>query len=407
MSSLLAKKKILFGITGSIAAYKTVDWVRSLVKEEAQVKVVMTEAATRFVTQLTFAALSGNRVYESIFDPLDQELIPHINLAREADLILVAPATAQTIGRLAHGLAEDLLSAIVLASQAKIMICPAMNSQMYNHPATKQNLATLKKYGYTVIEPDSGLMACGEEGPGRLPEWPMVYKRISESFTPQDLRDKSILITAGPTHEPLDPVRFLGNRSSGKMGYALAATASRRGADVTLVSGPVNLEPPPGVKTIQVKTAREMHHEVLNCFNDADIVIKAAAVADFRPEIEADQKIKKSASATSLSLTPNPDILFELGQLRRTRKKPLVLVGFAAESDNHLEEGRRKLKEKNLDLLAVNDIMAADSGFDVDTNRITLLARNGSEEELPLLSKEDTAMRIWDQVIKLQDEKSS
>ena len=407
MSSLLAKKKILFGITGSIAAYKTVDWVRSLVKEEAQVKVVMTEAATRFVTQLTFAALSGNRVYESIFDPLDQELIPHINLAREADLILVAPATAQTIGRLAHGLAEDLLSAIVLASRAKIMICPAMNSQMYHHPATKQNLATLKKYGYTVIEPDSGLMACGEEGPGRLPEWPMVYKRISESFTPQDLRDKSILITAGPTHEPLDPVRFLGNRSSGKMGYALAATASRRGADVTLVSGPVNLEPLPGVKTIQVKTAREMHHEVLNCFNDADIVIKAAAVADFRPEIEADQKIKKSASATSLSLTPNPDILFELGQLRRTRKKPLVLVGFAAESDNHLEEGRRKLKEKNLDLLAVNDIMASDSGFDVDTNRITLLARNGSEEELPLLSKEDAAMRIWDQVIKLQDEKSS
>ncbi len=401
MSSLLAEKKILFGITGSIAIYKTVDWIRSLVKEEAQVKVVMTEAATRFVTGLTFAALSGNRVYESMFDPLDQELIPHINLAREADLILIAPATAQTIARLAHGLAEDLLSAIVLASRAKIMICPTMNSQMYNHPATKQNLATLKKYGYTVIEPESGLMACGEEGPGRLPEWPMVHKKILESFTPQDLRDKSILITAGPTHEPIDPVRFLGNRSSGKMGYALAATASRRGADVTLVSGPVNLAPLPGVKTIQVKTAREMHHEVLNCFNDADIVIKAAAVADFRPEIEADQKIKKSDSATSLNLIPNPDILFELGQLRKTRKKPLVLVGFAAESDNHLEEGRRKLKEKNLDLLAINDIMAADSGFDVDTNRITLLSRNGGEEELPLLSKEETAMRIWDQVVKL------
>jgi len=402
MSSLLAGKKILLGITGSIAAYKTVDWVRSLVKEEARVKVAMTEAATRFVTGLTFAALSGNRVYESMFDPLDQELIPHINLAREAELILVAPATAQTIGRLAHGLAEDLLSAIVLASQAKIMVCPAMNSQMYNHPATKQNLATLKKYGYTVIEPDSGLMACGEEGPGRLPEWPTVHKRILESFTPQDLQGRSILITAGPTHEPLDPVRFLGNRSSGKMGYALAATASRRGADVTLISGPVNLVPPPGVKTIQVTTAGEMHHEVLNCFNETDIVIKAAAVADFRPETEADQKIKKNDSVTSLNLTPNPDILFELGQLRKTRKKTLVLVGFAAESDNHLEEGRRKLKEKNLDLLAVNDIMAADSGFDVDTNRITLLARNGSEEELPLLSKEETAMRIWDQVVKLQ-----
>ena len=407
MSSLLAEKKILFGITGSIAAYKTVDWVRSLVKEQAQVKVVMTEAATRFVTGLTFAALSGNRVYESIFDPLDQELIPHINLAREADLILVAPATAQTIGRLAHGLAEDLLSAIVLASRAKIMICPAMNSQMYHHPATKQNLATLKKYGYTVIEPDSGLMACGEEGPGRLPEWPMVHKKILETFTPQDLLGKSILITAGPTHEPLDPVRFLGNRSSGKMGYALAETASRRGADVTLVSGPVNLSPPLGVKTIQVKTAHEMHHEVLNCFNDADIVIKAAAVADFRPETEADQKIKKSASPASLKLTPNPDILFELGQLRKTRNKPLILVGFAAESDNHLEEGRRKLKEKNLDLLAVNDIMAADSGFDVNTNRVTLLARNGSEEEFPLLSKEETALRIWDQVVKLQEDGSS
>ena len=402
MSSLLAGKKILLGITGSIAAYKTVDWVRSLVKEEARVKVAMTEAATRFVTGLTFAALSGNRVYESMFDPLDQELIPHINLAREAELILVAPATAQTIGRLAHGLAEDLLSAVILASQAKIMICPAMNSQMYNHPATRQNLATLKEYGYIIIEPDSGLMACGEEGPGRLPEWSTVHKRILESFTPQDLQGRSILITAGPTHEPLDPVRFLGNRSSGKMGYALAATASRRGADVTLVSGPVNLDIPPGVKTIQVKSAREMQHEVLNCFNDADIVIKAAAVSDFRPEIEADQKIKKSDSATSLKLTPNPDILFELGQLRKTRKKPLVLVGFAAESDNHLEEGRRKLKEKNLDLLAINDIMAVDSGFEVDTNRVTLLSRNGSEKELPLLSKEETAMRILDQVVKLQ-----
>ncbi len=401
MNYILAHKKIIMGVSGSIAAYKTVDWVRCLGREGAEVNVVLTEAAARFVTPLTFAALSGNRVYGAMFDSVDMEEIPHIKLAGQADLILVAPATAQTIARLAHGFADDLLAAIILASQAKIVICPAMNSRMYLHAATRRNLKILAEFGYKIVEPESGSMACGEVGPGRLPEWDMVRRELCAVFSPQDLLGKTIIVSAGPTHEPLDPVRYLGNRSSGKMGYALAAVARQRGARVILISGPTHIAPPAGVKTVRVQTAVEMRDAVMKYFSEADIIIKAAAVSDFRPARRSEQKIKKSNAQLNLLLAANPDILLELGQKRKKRAKPLVLVGFAAESENHLKEAQRKLEDKNLDLLVVNDILAEDSGFAVDSNRVTILSCGKEKIELPLLSKEETAGRIIDEIVGL------
>jgi phosphopantothenoylcysteine decarboxylase/phosphopantothenate--cysteine ligase len=402
MSSLFTDKKILVGITGSIAVYKVCDWVRSLVKEGAHVTVVMTESATRFVSPLTFAALSGNRVHVNMFDPAGEEDIPHINLARRNELILVAPATAATISRMAAGMADDLLSTVVLATKSPIVVCPAMNSNMYLHPATQANLNTLKEYGYTIVNPDSGAMACGEEGPGRLPEWDPVLDVCVGSLTHQDLSGKSILITAGPTEEPLDPVRFLSNRSSGKMGYALARVARRRGAKVTLIAGPNHLPDPPGIQCVHIRNAQAMYDEVISRFDEADIIVKAAAVSDYRPAQTMTEKMKKQGSDLHIELAGNKDILLELGRLNKTRGNPKILVGFAAESENLLEEGKRKLQEKNLDCIVVNDISADDAGFAVDTNRVTMLDRNGGVKDFPLLSKDDTAERIWDEVIALK-----
>ena len=396
--SLLTDKKILFGITGSIAAYKVADWVRALRREGCQVTVVMTESACRFISPLTMAALSGNPVHTSMFSAEAPETIPHINLAREHDLLLIAPASAQTIARLAHGLADNLLATIALATSGPILVCPAMNSVMFKHPATQANLATIKSYGYGVLEPDCGEMACGEEGPGRLTDWETARQAILTVFAPQTLANEQVLITAGPTREAFDPVRFLSNPSTGKMGYALAATAKQRGATVTLISGPTALTAPPGVKCIQVTSAVEMQAEVMRCLDAATIVVKAAAVSDYRPAEREPHKVKKGQAALSLPLVANPDILKELGKCRQ--KSPL-LVGFAAESRDHLKEGARKLKEKNLDLIVVNDIGGTETGFAADTNRVTLLDRNGAQEELPLLSKEETAHRIWDTVARL------
>jgi phosphopantothenoylcysteine decarboxylase/phosphopantothenate--cysteine ligase len=395
MAPVLENKHILCGITGSIAAYKVCDWVRSLQREGAEVRVVMTKSARKFVAPLTFAALTGNAVHGSMFAAQDEERIPHISLARSSDLILVAPATAQTIARLAHGLADDLLAAIVLASEAKIVVCPAMNSRMYLHAATQENLGKLREYGYLVLEPESGMMACGEEGPGRLPEWYQVRDAIITALTPQELAGKTVLVTAGPTEEPLDPVRFLGNRSSGKMGYAMAAVARQLGARVILVSGPTRLAPPAGVELINVRTAAEMYREVLSRFDVADIIVKAAAVSDFRPAELSAGKIKKSGEDISLQLTPNRDILHKLGEIKDQRPRPPLLIGFAAESGNLVEYGREKLQKKNLDFIVVNDITAADSGFGVDTNRVIILDRQEGQTEFPLLSKEETARGIW------------
>jgi phosphopantothenoylcysteine decarboxylase/phosphopantothenate--cysteine ligase len=400
-ASLFKNKTLLLGVTGSIAAYKTADWVRALGREGASVQVVMTEAACRFVAPLTFAALSGREVHTDMFASAGAETIPHIRLARDSDLLLIAPATATTLARLANGLAEDLLSAIVLATRAPVLVCPAMNAAMYQHPATRANLDRLAAYDYRILTPDTGVMACGEEGPGRLPEWDTVRESLLAALSPRDLEGRTMLVTAGPTHEPLDPVRYLGNRSSGRMGYALARTARRRGADVILISGPTPLPPPPGVKVIRVQTAAEMQQTVLANLTRVSVVVKAAAVGDFRPAVQAEHKIKKTETVPTLALIANEDILAKLGEMKKGSHQFPLLVGFAAESRDHLAAGKHKLHAKNLDLIAVNDILAADAGFGVETNRLLLLDRTDRSEELPLLSKEEAADRLWDWVVSL------
>jgi phosphopantothenoylcysteine decarboxylase/phosphopantothenate--cysteine ligase len=400
MKSLLADKKILFGISGSIAVYKAAEWVRELAKTGADVTVVMTDAATRFVSSLTFATLSGNRVYTGMFEPDAGENVTHINLARECDLFIIAPATAQTIAKLANGLADNLLSTLALANRAKTLVFPAMNSNMYCHAATQANLARLKEYEYSIIEPEEGILACGDEGVGRLVEWGVAREAILSSFTPQDLEEQTVIITAGPTCEPFDPARHMSNRSSGKMGFALARSAKRRGAKVILISGPTSLEAPSGVEMVNVTSAVQMHDAVMENYNNADIVVMSAAVSDYRPEKTMSQKIKKGSDSIGLEMVPNPDILKELGKRKDKTKRPL-LVGFAAESSDHLEEGKRKLKEKNLDLIVINDIIGKDTGFGTDTNQVNLIDRDYQLEKLPLLSKEECAFIIWDKIVKL------
>ncbi len=393
----LQGKRILFGVTGSIAAYKAAEWVRALVKEEAMVSVVLTEAAERFVSALTFAALSGNPVYRDLFDEAPDRVMAHINLSREHDVIVVAPATAQTMARLAGGMADNLLASVILAARIPVLVCPAMNSAMLAHPATQENITRLRGFGYSLVEPASGALACGESGAGRLVDWEVGREALLGLFAPQDLQDRRVLITAGPTREPIDPARYISNRSSGRMGYALARTARRRGAAVTLVSGPVSLPAPPGVEVLRVTTAAEMAAVVADHADAAHIIVKSAAVADFRPAAYQEQKIKKRQAEMQLELVKNTDILLELG---RNRRPGQLLVGFAAESGNHETEGRRKLTEKNLDLIVVNDILGTQTGFDVETNQVTLIDRAGSLV-LPLLSKEATADRIWDKVVTL------
>jgi len=401
MKPLLEGKTILLGVSGSIAVYKTVDWARALRRDGAVVRTIMTDTATRFVAPLTFAALTGNPVGTDMFLAADTHLIPHISLARQADCILLAPATATTLARLAHGLADNLLSAVVMAATAPVIICPAMNTNMLQHPATQANLATLRRFGYRIIEPESGRMACGEEGAGRLPDWDQVRETVLAALRPQDLAGKTVLVSAGPTREHLDPARFLGNRSTGKMGYALARTARRRGARVILVSGPTHLAPPPAVETVLVETAEEMNQAIQTHVGEADAVVMAAAVADHRPANPAAVKLKKQTLAPVLALTPTVDILHTLGRQKKKSGRPAVLVGFAAESGALEMEGRRKLRAKNLDLIAVNDIGRADCGFAADTNQVLVLHRSGRSLQLPLLGKEETADRLWDAVIAL------
>ena len=361
------------------------------------VTVIMTEAAERFVAPLTFSALSGNPVHRDMFDETPDRVMAHINLSREADVILIAPATAQTIGRLAHGMADNLLVTVVLAARIPVVVCPAMNSAMLSHPATLANISRLEQFGYHLVQPGSGSLACGDTGDGRLADWDVVREKLLALFQPDDLKGRKILITAGPTREPLDPARFLSNRSSGKMGFALARAARRRGAEVTLVAGPVQLPDPPGMEVIRVTTAAEMAAAVFERAKTMEVIVKSAAVADFKPSTYASHKIKKTQQGFHLDLVKNTDILTELG---KNRFPGQVLVGFAAESRDHVSEGQRKLREKNLDLIVVNDILGAKTGFDVETNQVTLIDRQASAS-LPLLSKEATANRIWDKVVLL------
>ena len=394
---IFASKNILVGVTGSIAAFKVAGWVSTLAKAEALVSVVMTTAATRFIAPLTFSSLSGQPVHTDMFAADSGENMTHINLGREADLIVVAPASAQTIARLAHGMASDLLSTTLLAARAPIVICPAMNSQMYTHPATGENLAKLRGFGYTIVEPAAGMLACKEEGPGRLAEWDEVSAVLSRILHPQDLAGQKVLITAGPTREAIDPARFLSNPSSGKMGYALAKVAASRGAEVVLISGPTALAPPFGIGFVQVTSAEEMYEAVMAEAETARIVIKAAAVADYRPREYLAEKVKKNQIGSSLELVQNPDILLELG---KRKKAGQLLVGFAAESGNLEACGRSKLIAKNLDLIAINSITQKNTGFAVDTNQVLLLDGNGSTA-LPWCSKEETAEMIVDAIVQM------
>ncbi len=393
----VAGKNIVLGVCGSIAAFKVAGWVSTLTQQEALVDVVMTDAAKKFITPLTFSSLSGRRVLSEMFaEDNGTEAMPHIELGAAADLLLVAPATANTISRLAVGMADNLLATTALVARCPKLIFPAMNPRMYEHPATQENLAALQQTGWRVVDPCCGRMACRDQGQGRLVDWPLAEEEILRALTPQDLAGREFLISAGPTREAIDPARFLSNRSSGKMGYALAKVAARRGAQVRLVSGPSLLPVPFGVDIVRVESAEEMYRAIIESAESAEIIIKAAAVSDYRPQTISPHKVKKKDVEPKLDLVRNPDILFTLGQNKREGQ---ILIGFAAESRNLEEEGRRKLAEKNLDLIVVNNICSNQAGFATDTNEVILLDSSGGREVLPLLPKEETASRIIDRVV--------
>lgn len=394
---MLKGKNILLGVTGGIAAYKAVEIVSRLRKKGANVHVLMSRGAQNFVTPLTFRELSNNPVVTTMWDPVPKWNVEHIALAQLADLFLIAPATANVIGKIAAGLADDMITTTVMATQAPVFIAAAMNSQMYGNPIVQKNLDSLRQLGYHLIPPASGLLACGVEGVGRLPEPEAIVKALEAHFIHRrSLAGKKILITAAGTQEAIDPVRYIGNRSSGKMGYAIAQEAVRRGADVTLVSGPSALKPPSGVRMVQIESAGEMMEAVLSAFPETDIVIKAAAVADYRPQKIAENKIKKSDEHLTLVLEKNPDILLELGKRKRNDQ---ILIGFAAETQDLLTFAQDKLKRKNLDMLVANDVTLKGAGFNSDTNIIKLLYRDGRIEEIPKMSKNELSGLILDRMI--------
>ena len=393
---MLEGKCVVLGVTGGIAAYKACEIVSRLKKLHANVRVVLTEHACRFVQPLTFETLSGNQVAVSAFEHSFE--IEHISLAKAADLLLIAPATANIIGKMAHGIADDLLSTTAMAVVCPILIAPAMNCAMYRSAALQENLETLKGRGVLTVGPESGHLACGDEDIGRMSEPETIVARVCELLRGQDdLAGKHVLVTAGPTREMVDPVRFLSNRSSGKMGYAIAEAAARRGARVTLVSGPVALERPRGVETVPVTSTLDLSREVTERAKSADLVIQAAAPADFRPLEAARHKIKKTGEGMTLQLTPNPDVAAQLG---RDKHEGQVLVAFAAETDDLIANARKKLDKKNADMVVANDVTQPGAGFAGDTNRVTLVTRSDARE-LPLMSKRDVADAILDRALEL------
>lgn len=395
---MLKGKTIAACVTGGIAAYKAAEVVSSLVQLGADVHVAMTSAATRFVTPLSFRTLSGQPVITDMFAEPRHWNVEHIALAERADLFLVAPATANVIGKLAGGIADDFITTTLLATTAPVLLVPAMNHRMYAHPIVQRNLATLQEIGYYLMEPEYGRLASGAVGKGRFPAPARIVQRVLGLVAYRhDLAGRSLLVTAGPTHEPMDPVRYLSNRSSGKMGYALARAAWQRGARVTLVSGPVPLEGPEGVKLVVVETARDMREAVMAECAGMDAVVMAAAVADFRPRNPAAAKMPKSALGARLELEPVPDIIAELGSLH---PRP-VLVGFAAETHDLLASAREKLRRKQLDLICANDVSRTDAGMGSDQNQVTIITARGEVEELPLLPKDELAHLILDRVRQL------
>ncbi|TCT26826.1 phosphopantothenate-cysteine ligase /phosphopantothenoylcysteine decarboxylase [Melghiribacillus thermohalophilus] len=386
-------KKILLGVSGGIAAYKACALTSKLTQKGAIVKVIMTESAREFVQPLTFQALSRQPVYTDTFDEKDPKKIAHIDLADWADLAILAPATANMIGKLANGIADDILSTTLLASRSPVYVAPAMNVHMYDHPAVQQNMKTLESFGFKFIEPGDGYLACGYVGKGRLEEPETIIDVIEKQETKTSFfKGKNIIITGGPTREALDPVRFFTNHSSGKMGYALAQAAQQLGGKVTFISGPTSLGCPAGVNCVEVTSAEEMYEAVLSGFKDADLVIKAAAVADYRPKKVYDHKIKKQMAPLIIEMERTKDIMAELGK----RKTHQFLVGFAAETDKPIEHGKEKLKKKNMDAIVVNDLTKDGAGFGEDTNIVTYINQKGLEVSLPRLSKLDIAYKLFE-----------
>ena len=392
---------VVLGVSGGIACYKAVELVRLLVKTGYQVQVVMTRGAMEFVTPLTFQTLSGNPVATEIFSLTQESEIGHINLADSADLFAIAPATANVIGKIANGIADDLLTTVVMATQAPILIAPAMNIHMYENAILQENLRKLRRLGCHVMEPAEGFLACGYVGKGRLPEPEAILAEIQRLLSKKDLIGERFLITAGPNREPIDPVRYISNRSSGKMGYALAKAALRRGAEVVLVSGPTALDPPAGARLVAVTTAAEMQDAVFKEFPHCTAVVMAAAVTDYRPVAVAEQKIKRGREPMELRLEPNPDILEALGQKRDGK----ILIGFAAETENLVTNAEKKLRKKNLDMIIANNVAESGSGFDGDTNSATIIDRTGARRSLPLMSKDELADRIYDHFLAFKSQR--
>lgn len=395
---MFAGKKILVGVTGGIAAYKAVEVASRLRKLHAEVHVAMTKSATQFIAPLTLRSLSANPVYVDMFDEPKLWNVEHISLAEHVDAVIVAPATANILAKMTIGLADDFLSTVLLATRAPIFVAPAMNHAMYHHPATQDNLLRLRDRGIQIIGPGTGFQACGTEGDGRMSEPVEIVESLAHFFTESDcLRGKKVLVTAGGTQEPLDPVRYLANRSSGRMGYAIAQAFQEAGAETTLVSAPTDLATPPGVIRISVQTALEMYDAVMAHFPEVDVVIKAAAVADYRPAVQAEQKIKKDGTSRTIELVPNPDILAELGRKKTTQ----VLIGFAAETENLLANAQDKMRKKNVDLLVANDVTQSGAGFGSPTNIVSFLFPDGRRIDYPQMSKLEVARHLLREIISL------
>ena len=399
---MLHNKTIVIGVTGGIAAYKACDVVSKLRKRGASVYVIMTEAASKFVAPLTFQTLSNHFVVSDMFAEQKTWEVEHISLAKKADLMVIVPATADIIGKLAAGIADDMLTTTAMACRAPVMLAPAMNTGMYHNPIVQENIRKLTTLGYPVIEPVCGMLACGDEGEGKLADVDTIVEAIASFAIPQNLKGKRILVTAGPTRELIDPVRYITNRSSGKMGYAVAAQAAKRGADVTLISGPTILEAPAGIRTIvRVETAAQMYQAVIEAFPNHDAVIQSAAVADYRPKHYSDTKIKKADGDLYIELERTDDIAYEIGKIKGDK----ILVGFAAETDNVTEHAVQKIKKKNFDFIVANDVTKAGAGFNTDTNIITIIDAQGTAHEYPQLLKTEAADIILDTVAELFNRK--
>ena len=399
---MLQGKTVLLGVTGSIAAYKIAYLASALKKLHAQVHVLMTKNATNFINPITFESLTGNKCLVDTFDRNFQFQVEHVSIAKQADVVMIAPASANVIGKLAHGIADDMLTTTIMACKCKKIISPAMNTNMYENPIVQDNLAILKHYGYEVIEPASGYLACGDTGAGKMPEPEMLLEYILREIAKEkDLTGRKVLVTAGPTQEAIDPVRYITNHSSGKMGYALAKAAMLRGAQVTLVSGPCAIEPPPFVKLVPIVTAKEMFDAVTSVSFEQDIIIKAAAVADYRPAKVFDDKVKKQEGQMSIELEKTDDILQYLGD---NRVPGQFLCGFSMETQNMLGNSRAKLGKKHLDMVAANNLKVAGAGFQGDTNVLTLITQD-EDVSLQLMSKEDAANIILDKILSIMKER--